>query len=87
MPETPEGFEKMMADWKSYFGNLEASGHQPDIGAPLGERAVVCGGAPTGVNGYSIVHAKDLAEAKALTSGHPHLGAEGAIEIAEFSEM
>jgi hypothetical protein len=51
-----------------------------DFGTPFGERATVSddgtSGTPSDLNGYSIVEADNLAEAKALLGGHPFL-AEG----------
>jgi hypothetical protein len=54
-----------------------------DVGAPLGPRKSIGGGAASAAPGYSIVNAANLDEAIALTKGHPHLAGGGSIEVCE----
>lgn len=85
MPDTPEGIEEMMSKWHAYFGALGPK--LIDGGAPCGDRACVGGGEPSPINGYSIVDAGSLDEAKSLTDGHPHLEFDGAIEVVALMDM
>jgi hypothetical protein len=71
--------QKVMQMWMAYFGKLGS--RMVDGGAPLGERASVAGAPASGARGFSIMEAADLAEAVALTEGHPHLASGGAIEV------
>ncbi|MGB0652083.1 MAG: YciI family protein [Thermoplasmatota archaeon] len=75
---------QVMAEWEAYYGKI--GGNLADPGAPFGEREAV-GGQPSGVNGYTIVEAADLAAAKAMTDGHPHVAHGGSIEIVECIDM
>mgnify|MGYP003596703998 CR=1 FL=1 len=73
--------QKVMAAWMGYFGRM--GDRIVDGGAPLGERQVVAGAAPSGATGYSIIRADSLAEAVSYTEGHPHLLSGGHIEVIE----
>jgi hypothetical protein len=81
-PASPEEGQRVMQAWMAYFGRL--GDKIVDGGAPLGARQAVAGAAPSGASGYSIISAGDMAEAVALTDGHPHLMSAGAaIEVLE----
>jgi hypothetical protein len=86
--------QELMQRWQAWYKELEASGHLAHLGQPLemDGGAVVTG--PSGsfrdgpyaetkdiVGGYSIIRAKDVAEAVALTKGHPVFDMGGLIEI------
>lgn len=86
----PEQRQKEMEAWMAWAARC---GDQlVDMGSPLsgGQRLTASGSGPSGtdVTGYSMLEATDMAEAKALLDGHPHLGLEGgAIEVHESATM
>ncbi len=84
-PETPEAAKEVMDKWTAWMGSLGKK--LVDGGAPLGEKTFVGGAADSKVNGFNVVEADSLDAAAAMTKGHPHLEAGGAIEIAAFAEM
>lgn len=84
-PTSPEEIETTMDAWMAYFDTL--GDKVIDGGAPLAERTVIGGDAASQANGYSVVIAADLDEARALTEGHPHLASGGSIEILECVDM
>jgi hypothetical protein len=86
--------QELMQRWQAWYKDLEAQGHLAYLGQPLemdgGAVVTTTGGsfrdgpyAETKdiVGGYSIIRAKDLAEAVALTRGHPVFEMGGLIEI------
>jgi hypothetical protein len=90
MGETPEAQEASMNAWMAWFGSLGASVIQ--MGSPFGESAVVAGDAsmsPTtsGLTGYSIVEAGDLAAASKLVAGCPNFAEGGSVELFEALMM
>jgi len=79
---------QMMAPWGAW---AEKCGSQlVDMGSPLGQASFSGDGetwseSKNFVTGYSIVSAKDLAEAQKLFEGHPmYLYPQHAIEISEY---
>jgi hypothetical protein len=89
---TPEQSAEVMKAWETWLGGIGAS--LVDAGNPLGARAAVADDgsspAPSDQNGYSIVQANDLGEARNLLKGHPFL-TEGkgrfAVEVFEIVPM
>jgi hypothetical protein len=89
---TAEESAQIMKAWEDWMGGLGS--HLVDPGAPLGGRAAVADDgsspAPSEQNGYTIVQATDLDEAKNLLKGHPFL-TEGkgrfAVELFELMPM
>jgi hypothetical protein len=77
-PTSPEEGKKSMDAWMVYFGKL--GDKIVDMGAPIGQRKAL-GGAPSSINGYTIISAATFDEAVAMADGHPHLAAGGAVEI------
>ena len=86
-----------MQEWTDYMGSLGAAGKLKG-GAPLGkDGTVMSGGAKaaidgplggdTQVNGYVIVSAADMAEAKKLANDCPIFMADGSLEIRECLDM
>src|SRR4051812_37257481 len=74
---TPEQRKAGMDGWMAWMGRCGQS--IVDMGAPLGDSAHVNGSASgDSLGGFSIVTAADLAGAKALLDGHPHLMMPGA---------
>ena len=86
MPPMGEAAAKeSMKEWTQYFEKIGKS--IVDAGAPFGEYEVVGGGTESGANGYSIINAKTLADAVALTDGNPMIAAGGSIEVFELMPM
>jgi len=89
---TPEQSAEVMKAWETWLGGIGTS--LVDAGSPLGARAAVgddgSSPAPSDQNGYSIVQANDLDEARNLLKGHPFL-TEGkgrfAVEVFEIVPM
>ena len=89
---TPEQSAEVMKAWETWLGGIGAN--LVDAGAPLGARTAVADDgsspAPSDQNGYSIVQAADLDEARTLLKGHPFL-TEGkgrfSVEIFEVQPM
>jgi hypothetical protein len=84
--EQAKGMEAWMV-WAKKCGNKLV-----DLGAPLmGGQRVNPDGKSTDSNkevcGYSILHAKDMNEAKKLLQGHPHLGWNAACSIEVHETM
>jgi hypothetical protein len=71
-PEQSAEQTRLWSDWMSRVGSSVT-----DIGAPFGERAAVgddgSSPAPSDQNGYTIVEAPSLDEARSLLKGHPFL--------------
>jgi hypothetical protein len=92
-PGSPQQMQALMERWQGWMKDLESRGHIANFGQPLDmQGAVVTTGkgsfndgpyAETKdiVGGYTIVLAKDLEEAIALTKGHPVFDMGGMIEI------
>jgi hypothetical protein len=91
--ESPQKLQELMQRWQDWYKELGKSGHLADIGNPLEMTGTVVTTAQGGyrdgpyaetkdiVGGYSILAAKDMAEAIALTRGHPVFEMGGMIEI------
>lgn len=91
MGETPADEAAVMAAWMSWFGSLGDS--VVDGGSPFGETGAVASdgtastGLSSGLGGYSIITADDLASAQAKTKGCPVLLDGGSVEIYEAVPM
>jgi len=95
---TPERAQAIMQRWQGWLKELDASGHLVDRGQPLeyggkvvrGEQGVTDGPfAETKevVAGFTIVEAKDIDEAVALSRGCPILDNGGAVEVRPVMKM
>ena len=98
---TPEARQKTMERWMAWFRELESKGHVRAAGQPLessgkvvkggGKKTVVDGPfveAKDVIGGYSIIIAKDAAEAAELAKGCPALdAADGSVEIRPVAAM
>jgi hypothetical protein len=92
MPETPEDGEKVMAEWNNWMGTLGkglVDGGNPTMpGKTIAANGKVSdGGGANPISGYSIIEAKNLDEAVALSKGCPQLASGGSIEVAELMPM
>lgn len=97
---TPEARQKSMERWMAWLRDLEKKGHVRSGGQPLepsgkivkgGTRVVVDGPfaeAKDVIGGYSIIIAKDAAEAAELAKGCPALDdPEGSVEVRPVAAM
>jgi len=91
---TPEQMQQTMQKWMGWMEGLRAKGHLKDGGYPLEETGKVVKGNPKAVTtdgpyaetkdivgGFSIVTAKDLAEASQLSQGCPIFESGGLVEV------
>jgi hypothetical protein len=87
---TPEAAQEGMKAWTAW---AERAGEGiVDMGTPLGEgKEITANGTSdtnTGLGGYTILQADDLAGAEALLDGHPHLMMPGAsIQVYESLDI
>ncbi len=91
---TPQQMQETMSKYFAWFKDMEEKGHLAQYGQPLEpktgrvvtSKAGDCSDGPYAetkdiVMGYSLILAKDLDEAVALTKGHPIFDEDGVIEI------
>ena len=96
---TPEESEKVMQRWVAWMTELGQKGHMKDRGQPLeaegkvvkGKQKVITDGpyAETKdvVGGYTLVEARDLAQAADLAKGCPIFDTGGMVEVRPVMEM
>lgn len=84
---TPEQRKSMMDAWAAWGKKTGTA--LVEMGAPLGESAVIEGAAVPGhIGGYSFVQAESLDAAKKLFIGHPHFNAPGgSVQILSVMSM
>jgi hypothetical protein len=99
MPDSARNMQERLQKWTAWFKELEARGHLRTMGHPLESGgAVVAEGGRTVhdgpyaeskdiVLGYSVVQARDLAEARAAAVGCPVLGYGGMVEVRPIRQM
>jgi hypothetical protein len=91
MAATPEEQQQVMAAWGQWFGGLGQA--LVDGGNPFSGQASsisangTVGAASSGLTGYSIVKADDLAAATSMAKGCPVLGSGGSIEVYETFQV
>lgn len=86
MAQTDAEREAAMAAWGSWFQELGQAIVNP--GNPFGASASVSGGqAKTGLTGYSVLTAADLAAATELAKGCPVLANGGSVDVYEAMEI
>jgi hypothetical protein len=88
---TPEAAQESMKLWMAWLGGLEAKGHLKSRGEPLERTGKVVRSAKVTdgpfveakdiVSGFSIITAKDEAEAVELARGCPVLRGSGSVEV------
>jgi hypothetical protein len=98
-PDSPAQGAQMMQKWMDWLKDLGAKGHIKDPGHPLEETGKVVksrtGAITDGpyaeskdlVGGYSVVLAKDLAQAVDLSKGCPIFEAGGLVEVRPIMKM
>jgi hypothetical protein len=96
---TPELAQKSMQAWLGWIRNLETKGHLKNPGQPLDRTGAVVRGrdrvitdgpfaeAKDLVLGFTIVEARDVAEAAELAKGCPILEGGGSVEIRPVRKM
>ena len=95
---TPEQMQNTMQKWMTWMKELGDQGHIKDIGHPLepagkvvkAHRTVIDGPfaeAKDLVGGYTLVQAKDLAQAADLASGCPIFEFGGFVEVRPIRAM
>lgn len=92
-PESPAEGEQVMQKWVAWMEELAKSGHLKDRGQPLepegkvvrGKQKVVTDGpyaeSKDLVGGFTLVEAKNLAEAADLSKGCPIFDRDGLVEV------
>lgn len=97
--DSPEQSEQIMQKWVAWMEELGKKGHLKDRGQPLdaagkvvrGKQKIVTDGPYTEskdvVGGYTLVEAKDLAQAAELSKGCPIFDAGGLVEVRPVMEM
>jgi hypothetical protein len=98
-PESAAEGEQVMQKWINWMQDLETRGHLKDRGQPLeGEGKVVRGkqrsitDGPYAeskdiVGGYTLIEAKDLAQAAELAGGCPIFERAGLVEVRPVMKM
>lgn len=96
---TPEMAQQSMQRWISWIRELDTQGHLKDGGQPLEpsgktvqgkSKAIVDGPfaeAKDLIGGYSIIIAKDIAQAAELAKGCPILDGDGSVEVRPVRTM
>jgi hypothetical protein len=96
---TPQAAQESMKAWMAWLGDLEAKGHLKSRGEPLertgkvvaGPRKQVIDGpfaeAKDIVSGFSLIQAKDEAEAVELAKGCPVLRGAGSVEVRPIMKL
>ena len=92
-PTSPQDMQQIMQKWMSWMQDLSSKGHLKDRGQPLeptgkvvkGRQKAVTDGpfaeAKDLVGGYTLIEAKDLAEAAELSKGCPVFERNGFVEV------
>jgi hypothetical protein len=90
---TPERARQSMARWRAWITEMTEKGQLKDVGLPLEQAGKVVGGRKKTVTdgpyaetkellgGFSIIEAKDIAEAARIASGCPILEGGGSVEV------
>jgi hypothetical protein len=97
--ESPAEGEKQMQRWVGWLQELASKGHIKDQGQPLEpegkvvrgkQHAVTDGPYPESkdiVGGYTLIEAKDLAQAAELAGGCPIFEFDGLVEVRPVMKM
>lgn len=91
-PSSPEQVQQILQKWTTWFKDLSAKGHLVDRGQPLERNGKIVNGArmvtdgpfaeaKDVVGGYSLIKARDVAEAAELAKGCPILERGGGVEV------
>ncbi len=98
-PASPQDAQQIMQKWMNWMQDLGNKGHLKDRGQPLepvgkvvkGAHKTVTDGpfaeAKDLVGGYTLVEARDLAEAAELSKGCPIFESNGFVEVRPVMKM
>ncbi len=91
MPDTPEEGAKEMAAWNAWYqgmGDKVTNGGGP-VGksSTVSNKGVVQSGGANPLSGFTVVTAKDHADADKMAQGCPILKNGGSVEVAEIIDM
>src|SRR6476660_8323821 len=82
---SPERMQQTMQKWMSWLKELGEKGHIKDQGQPLERAGKLVKGrqksVTDGVGGYTLIQARDLAQAVELSKGCPVLEVDGVVEV------
>lgn len=96
---SPEVAQQMMQKWMNWLKELGVKGHIKDQGQPLertgklvkGRQKTVTDGpfaeSKDVVGGYTLIEARDLAQAVELSKGCPIFEVDGAVEVRPVMKM
>jgi hypothetical protein len=96
---SPDAAQQSMEAWMAWMRDLDAKGYIKDHGQPLEEEGKVVRGTKQLVTdgpfaevkdlvlGFTVVKARDLAQAAELAKGCPILRGEGTVEVRPVMEM
>ena len=96
---SPEQMQQTMQKWMTWFKDLGTKGHLKEMGHPLESAGMTVSGknqsvtdgpfaeAKDLVGGFTIVEAKDLAEAAEIAKGCPILEVGGSVEVRPIRKM
>ncbi len=96
--ESPEQMQQVMQKWVAWMQGLAQKGHLKDRGHPLEPGGKLVSGTGKNVTdgpyaekdlvgGYSLVEARDLAQATELSKGCPIFERGGSVEIRPILQM
>jgi hypothetical protein len=96
--QSPEEIQKVMQKWMTWMQGLAEKGHLKDRGHPLEPTGKLVSGGGKNVTdgpyaekdlvgGFSLVEARDLAQAAELSKGCPILERGGAVEVRPIMKM
>jgi hypothetical protein len=98
-PPSPEQGQAIMQKWMAWMKELGEKGHLKDTGHPLEGTGKVVKGKQKSVTdgpyaeskdivgGYTLVEAKDIAQAVELSLGCPIFGSGGMVEVRPILQM
>jgi hypothetical protein len=98
-PVSPAQMQQRFQTWMAWMKELSDKGHIKDRGQPLERSGKLVGGTPKKnitdgpyaekdlVIGYTLVEARDLAEASELSTGCPILEGGGFVEVRPVMNM
>ena len=89
-PTSPEQMQQTLAKWTAWLKSLADRGHLIDRGQPLDRSGKLVGKLVTDgpfaetkdlIGGYSLIKARDIAEAAELARGCPVIERSGQVEV------
>ncbi len=98
-PESAAEGEQQMQKWVSWLQDLAAKGHVKDQGQPLEPEGKVVRGKHNAISdgpypeskdvvgGYTLIEAKDIAQAADLAGGCPIFDFDGIVEVRPVMKM